>query len=73
MTTQLKSIVERIEYVEGQRLACTEDLKEIYAEAKGGGFDVAVLRKVIARRKMDRADLSEFEAVLELYEAEVGA
>ena len=73
MTTQLKSIVERIEYVEGAKQACMDDLKEIYAEAKSGGFDVAVLRKVIARRKMDRADLSEFEAVLELYEAEVGA
>jgi len=72
MTTQLKSIVERIEYVEGQRQACTEDLKEIYLEAKSSGFDTKVLRKVIARRKMDRADLSEFEAVLELYEAEVG-
>lgn len=69
---QLKSIVERIENVEKEKRDRADDIKEIYAEAKGNGYDVKVLRKLIARRRRDRNELAEEEAILDLYEQAVG-
>ena len=63
---QLKSIIERVESLESDKAGIAEDIKEVYAEAKGNGFDVAALRRVVALRKLDKKR-EEAEAVLETY------
>ena len=69
---QLKSIVERIERLEEDKSTIQADLKEVYAEAKGNGFDTKILRKVVRFRKQDRAKRMEEEALLDLYLAAMG-
>ena len=69
---QLKTIVERIERLEEDKAAVMADLKEVYSEAKGNGYDVKILRKVIRLRKQDRAKHMEEEAVLDLYLSAIG-
>ena len=64
---QLKSIVERIERLEEEKKTIADDIKEVYAEAKGNGYDVKVLRKVVALRKRDLDERKEEEAILDLY------
>ncbi len=64
---QLKSIVERIERLEEDKRAIADDIKEVYGEAKGSGFDVAILRKIIALRKKPADERAEEDAILELY------
>lgn len=64
---QLRSLVERIERLEEEKKTISDDISEVYAEAKGNGFDVKVLRKLIAQRKKDAGDLAEEEAILDLY------
>lgn len=64
----LLSYVERFERLTEEITAITEDRKELMAEVKGVGFDTKILRQVIARRRLDKADLQEHDAVLELYE-----
>lgn len=66
--TMLLSTVERVERLSEEISALTEDRKEVYSEAKGMGLDTAIIRKVIARRKMDAAERQESDKVLELYE-----
>ena len=70
--TQLKTIIERIERLEEDKAAVSNDLKEVYAEAKGNGFDVKILRKVVRYRKQDRAKQQEEEALLDLYLSAIG-
>jgi uncharacterized protein (UPF0335 family) len=69
---QLRAFVERIERMEEEKKAIADDLKEIYAEAKGNGFDTKVLRQVIRIRKQDRNERLEQEAILELYMSALG-
>lgn len=69
---QLKSFVERLERLEEEKAGLAGDIRDVYAEAKGNGFDVKVLRKLIARRKKDHATIQEEEAILELYEQALG-
>lgn len=64
---QLKSIVERIERLEEEKQALADDIKEVYAEAKGHGFDTKTLRRVVRLRKQDAAERQEQEALLDLY------
>ena len=64
---QLKAIVERIENLEGQIGELRSDQKDIYAEAKGNGYDAKALRKVIALRKLSAEDRQAQEAILETY------
>ena len=64
---QLKSIIERIERLEVEKAEIMEQIKEVYAEAKGNGFDVKIMRIVLRLRKKDRAKRLEEEAVLDLY------
>jgi uncharacterized protein (UPF0335 family) len=59
--------VERIERLEEEKAAIANDIKEVYAEAKGNGFDTKTLRQVVRLRKQDKAERQEQEAVLELY------
>jgi len=69
---QLKSIIERIERLELDKASVMEDLKSVYAEAKGNGFDTKVLRKVVRLRKQDTAKRQEEEALLDLYLSAIG-
>ncbi|MHC2016344.1 DUF2312 domain-containing protein [Methylobacterium sp. CM6247] len=69
---QLKSIIERIERLEEEKAGLTSDISDVYAEAKGAGFDVKALRKIIALRKKDHAERTEEEAILELYMQALG-
>ena len=64
---KLKSLVERIERLEEDKAVVANDLKEVYAEAKGEGFDTKIIRKVIRLRKQDTAKRQEEEALVELY------
>ncbi len=70
--SQLKAIIERIERLEEDKAAVAADLKEVYAEAKGNGFDTKTLRKVVRIRKQDRAKRQEEEALLDLYLSAIG-
>jgi len=64
---QLRSIVERIERLEEEKKTIADDIKEVYGEAKGNGFDVKTLRQVVRLRKQDREERAEQEAMLDLY------
>jgi uncharacterized protein (UPF0335 family) len=64
---QLKSVIERIERLEEEKKATSEDIKEVYAEAKINGFDVKALRTIVRLRKQDVDERKEEEAVLETY------
>jgi uncharacterized protein (UPF0335 family) len=69
---QLKSLIERIERLEEEKAALTSDIREVYAEAKGNGFDTKIMRQVVRMRRLDRADRQEQEAVLDLYLSALG-
>jgi uncharacterized protein (UPF0335 family) len=69
---QLKAIIERVERLELEKAEVMEQIKEVYAEAKGNGFDVKVLKKVVRLRKQDKAKRDEEEALLDLYLSAVG-
>ncbi|MFN0264661.1 DUF2312 domain-containing protein [Tepidamorphus sp. 3E244] len=64
---QLKSIVERIERLEEEKKGIADDIRDVYAEAKGNGYDVKTLRKVVSLRKKDNNEREEEEAMLSLY------
>ena len=64
---QLKSIIERIERLEEEKKATSDDIRDVYAEAKGNGFDVKALRAVVRLRKQDVNERKEQEAILETY------
>jgi uncharacterized protein (UPF0335 family) len=64
---QLRTIIERIENIEGEIKELTEAKKEVYLEAKGNGFDVKIVREVIRIRKQDQQEVDEQQTLLELY------
>lgn len=69
---RLRTIIERLERLDSERDAVMTDMKDVYAEAKGEGYDVKALRKVIRLRKIDRAKRQEEEAILDLYMSAIG-
>jgi len=69
---QLKALVERIERLEEEKAALAADIREVYAEAKGHGFDAKIIRQVVRIRRLDKADRQEQEAVLDLYLSALG-
>jgi uncharacterized protein (UPF0335 family) len=69
---QLKSLVERIERLEEEKRALAADIKEVYSEAKGRGFDTKIMRKVIGLRRRDQQDRDEEEALLDTYMRALG-
>jgi uncharacterized protein (UPF0335 family) len=69
---QLKSIIERIERLEEEKKAISEDIKDVYAESKGNGFDVKALRTIIRMRKQDPNERQEEESILETYMSALG-
>ena len=69
---QLKSIIERIERLEQEKAEVAEQIKEVFAEAKGNGFDTKILRKVVRLRKQDTAKRQEEDALVDLYLSAIG-
>ena len=69
---QLRSIIERIERLEEEKKAISEDIKDVYAESKGNGFDVKALRTIILLRKQDPNERQEEESILETYMQALG-
>jgi uncharacterized protein (UPF0335 family) len=69
---QLKSIVERVERLEEEKTALSGDIREVYAEAKGNGFDAKIVRQVVRLRKMDSTEREERDALLDLYMSALG-
>ncbi len=69
---RLRSFIERIERLEEEKAALAADVREVYAEAKGDGFDAKTMRQIVKLRKLDSADRAEQEALLDLYNAALG-
>lgn len=69
---RLKSIIERIERLEQEKAGLSEDIKDIYAEAKGAGFDAKIVKKIVALRKLTAEKRREEEELLELYKSAIG-
>ncbi|MBX9820831.1 DUF2312 domain-containing protein [Afipia birgiae] len=69
---QLKAIIERIERLEEEKKTISDDIKDVYGEAKGNGFDVKVLRTIIRMRKQDADERQEQETILETYMQALG-
>ena len=69
---ELRQFIERIEQLESEKKDIAEQIKEVFAECKGRGYDVAVVRTLIRIRKRDKDDIAEEEAILEMYKAALG-
>jgi len=69
---RLRSLVERIERLEEEKRTLAADIKEVYAEAKGTGFDTKIMRQLIKLRRMDKDDLDEAETLLAIYKRALG-
>ena len=69
---QLRSIVERIERLETERAGLASDIRDVFAEAKGNGFDIKTLRKIIGLRKQDAAERGEAQHLLDTYARALG-
>jgi uncharacterized protein (UPF0335 family) len=69
---RLKSFVERIERLEEEKKTLANDIKEVYAEAKGTGFDTKIMRQVIRLRRLDKDDLDEQDALIDVYKRALG-
>lgn len=68
----LKAFVERIEKLEEEKRALADDIKEVYAECKGNGYDAKIVRKVVSMRAKDREKLKEEQVLLDLYATALG-
>ena len=69
---KLRSFVERIERLEEEKKALSDDIRDVYAEAKGGGFDLRVLRQLVRLRKLNAAERVEQETLLDIYKRALG-
>jgi uncharacterized protein (UPF0335 family) len=69
---RLRSFIERVERLEEEKRALAQDIKEVYAEAKGTGFDVKTMRQIVKIRKMDQNELDEQETLLDVYKRALG-
>jgi len=68
----LTAFIERIEKLEEEKKAIADDIKDVYAEAKGTGFDAKIIRKIVSLRRMDRDKRREEEEILDLYLSALG-
>ncbi len=68
----LKQYIERIERLEEEKAGIASDIRDVYAESKGNGFDAKIMRQIIKQRKLDRAELEEQETLLDLYKHALG-
>ena len=69
---RLKSFIERIERLEEEKHVLSEDIKEVYAEAKGTGFEPKIMRQIIKIRRKDKEEVDEEESLLDLYKRALG-
>jgi uncharacterized protein (UPF0335 family) len=69
---QLRAFIERIERLEEDKKTVADDIKEVYAEMKGTGFDTKAVRTIVRLRKKDQAERQEEESILDLYKAALG-
>ena len=69
---QLRALIERIERLEEEKKTIADDIKDVYAEAKGNGFDTKAIRAIVRLRKQDQAEREEAETILDLYKAALG-
>ncbi len=69
---KLQNIIERVERLEDERKAIGEDVRTVYSEARGMGFEVKVLRQIIKLRKMDKGDLAQADEIISLYRQALG-
>ena len=69
---QLRAFIERIEKLEEEKRAIADDVKDVYAEAKGNGYDARILRKIISMRRQDLEKRKEEESILDVYLAALG-
>lgn len=70
--SHLRAFIERIEKLEEEKRAIADDIKDVYAEAKGTGFDAKIIRKIVSMRRMDRDKRREEEEILDLYLTALG-
>jgi uncharacterized protein (UPF0335 family) len=68
----LRSFIERIEKLEEEKRAIADDIKDVYGEAKGTGFDVKIMRKIVSMRRQDKSKRREEEEILDLYLSALG-
>ena len=68
----LRAFIERIERLEEEKRATADDIKEVYAEAKGDGFDTKIMRQIIRIRRMDKDDVDEQETLLDIDKRALG-
>ncbi len=69
---RLKALIERVERLEGEKTGIADDIKDVYAEAKGVGFDVKTIRRIIKLRKMEPEKVREEDELLDLYKSAIG-
>jgi uncharacterized protein (UPF0335 family) len=69
---QLRLFIERIERLEEEKKGIADDVRDVYSEAKGQGYDVKIMRQIIRLRKMSHQDRQEMETILDLYKAALG-
>ena len=69
---QLRAYIDRIERLEEEKAGLTADIRDIYAEAKGNGFDAKTMRRIVSLRKLDQSERNEQEALLDLYRRALG-
>ncbi len=69
---QLRAFIERVERLEEDKQAIADDIKEVYAEMKGTGFDIKAVRSIVRLRKKDQSERQEEEAMIDLYKSALG-
>ena len=69
---QLRLFIERIERLEEEKKGISDDIRDVYAESKGQGYDAKIMRQIVRLRKMEAHDRAEMEAILETYKAALG-
>jgi len=69
---RLRSFIERVERLQGEKAALIADIREVHAEAKGSGFDTKIMRQIVRLRKLNAADRQEQEELLAVYRKAIG-
>ena len=69
---ELRLLIERVERLEEEKKGVSDDIRDVYSEAKGVGYDPKIMRKIVALRRMDKNDRDEMDALMETYRAAIG-
>lgn len=68
----LKQYIERIERLEEEKSSISNDISDVYAEAKGNGFDIKIMRQIVRLRKLDKSEMEEQETLIDIYKKALG-